>query len=139
MDIIRHPARRRSRPIQHDSLSLSRIMHNIKFLPAPSSEINQLCFARLERMSGLARSGEPIEFPRLDGFFATFRGCVVEDDPGVGSCFDYVEPFIFGAVPVWDGGGVVRRDGYEMDASLSKTAWIAEIELVPLDGVVQRV
>jgi len=139
MGLVRHPARRRSRPIQHDSFGLSGIMHNLKFLPTPPSEINQLGLARFERMCGLARSGEPIEFPGLDGLFARFCGCVVEDDPGVGPCFDYVEPFVFGAVPMWDGGGVMRGDGYEVDASLSKTTWIAEVELVPLDGFVQRV
>ena len=30
-------------------------------------------------------------------------------------------------------------DGYEVDASLSETAGIAEIELVSMDGAVQRV
>lgn len=63
----------------------------------------------------------------------------MEDDPGVGSCFDYVEPFIFGAVPVWDGRGVVREDGYEVDTSLAEATGVAEIKLVPLDGVVQGV
>ena len=33
----------------------------------------------------------------------------------------------------------MRGDGYEVDPSLSETTWIAEIELVPMDGVVQRV
>ena len=60
----------------------------------------------------------------------------MEDDSGVGSGFDDVEPFIFGTVPVWDGRGVVWGNSYEVNTSLSKTARIAEIELVPLDGVV---
>jgi len=33
----------------------------------------------------------------------------------------------------------VRGDGYEVYPSLSKTTGIAEIELIPVDGVVQRV
>ena len=61
----------------------------------------------------------------------------MEDDSGVGSRFEYVEPFVFGAVPVWNGRGVVWGNGYEMDASLSETTGIAEIELVPVDGLVQ--
>ena len=111
-------------------------MHNLKFLPTSSSEIRQLSLARLERMRGLARSREPIELPRLDGFLARFCGCIVEDDSGVRSGFDNVEPFVFGAVPVRDGRGIMWTDGYEVDTSLSEAAWITEIELVPLDGVV---
>ena len=114
-------------------------MYNIEFLPTPSSEIHQLSLTRLEGMRGLARSREPVELSRLDGLFTEFRGCIVEDDSGVGSCFDYVKPFVFSTVPVWDGRGVVWGDGYEMHSSLSKTTWIAEIELIPVDSVVQRV
>ena len=33
----------------------------------------------------------------------------------------------------------MRGDGYEVHPSLSKTTGIAEIELIPMDGVVQRV
>ena len=136
MGLLRRPARPGPRPIQHDPLRLSRVMHNLKFLPTPSSEVHQLSLARLECMGGLARSREPIELPRLYGLLARFCGCVVEDDSGVGSGFDDIEPFVIGAVPVRDGRGVVWGDGYEVDTSLSKTAWITEIELVPLDGVV---
>lgn len=114
-------------------------MHNFELLPTPSGKIYQLSLARLERMRGLARSREPIELPRLDGLFAEFRGYVVEDDSGVGSRFEYVEPFVFGAVPVWDGRRVVRGNGHEMDASLSKATGIAEIELIPVDRLVQGV
>ena len=114
-------------------------MHNLKFLPTPSSKIHQLGLARLERMSSLARGGESKELARLDGLLAGVHGCVVEDNSGVGPGFNDVEPFVFGAVPVWDGGRVVGRDGYEVDPSLSKTAGIAEVELIPLDGFVQRV
>ena len=78
-------------------------MYNLKFLSTPSSEIHQLSLTRLERMRSPIRSREPIELSRLDGLFSEFGGCVVEDDSGVGPGFDYVEPFVFGAVPVWDG------------------------------------
>lgn len=90
-------------------------------------------------MRGLARSREPIELTRLDGLFAEFRGYVVEDDSGVGSRFEYVEPFVFGAVPVWDRRRIVWWDGYEVDAPLSKTAGVAEIQLKPVDGFIQGV
>ena len=90
-------------------------------------------------MRDLARSGEPIEFSRLDGLFAEFSGRLVEDDSGVGSGFEYVEPFVFGAVPMWDRRGVVWGNGYEVDAPLSETARVAEIELVPVHGLVQGV
>jgi len=103
MGLIGCPAGHRSRPIQHDPFRMSRIMYDLKFLPTPSSEIHQLGITRLERMRGLARSWEPVELSRLDGLFSEFGGCVVEDDSGVGSGFDYVEPFVFGAVPVWNG------------------------------------
>jgi len=114
-------------------------MHNFKLLPTPSSKIYQLSLARFERVRGLARGGESIELSRLDGLFAEFRGYVVQDDPGVGSRFEYVEPFVFGAVPVRDGRGIVWGNGYEVDASLSETTGIAEIELVPVDSLVQGV
>jgi hypothetical protein len=114
-------------------------MDNLKLLPTPSSKIYQLSLARLERMRNLARSGEPIKLSRLDGLFAEFRRYVVEDDPGVGSCFEYVEPFVFGAVPVRNGRGIVRGNSYEVDAPLSETTGIAEIDLVPLDGFVKWV
>lgn len=114
-------------------------MDNLEFLPTSSSKIYQLGLTRLECMRGLACSGEPVEFSGLNGLFADFRGYVVEDDSGVGSRFEYVEPFIFGAMPVWDGRGVVWRNGYEVDASLSETAGIAEIQLVSVDGLIQGV
>jgi len=138
MDLFRRPARRRPRPIQHDPLRLSREMHNLEFLPTPSRKIHKFGLARLKRMRGPVRSGESIKLPRFDGLFAEPSRCVVEDDLGVGSRFDDVEPFVFGAVPVWDGRGVLWGDGYEVDTSLTETAWIAEIELILLDGVVQR-
>ena len=137
--LFRRPTGRRPRPIQHDPLRLPREMDDLDFLPAPSSKIHQLGLARLERMRGPARGGEPIELPRLDGLFAEFCRCVVEDDSGVGSRFDYVEPFVFGAVPMWDRRGVVWGNSYEVNAPLSKAARIAEVELVPLDSVIQRI
>ena len=103
MNLIRRPTRHRARAIQHDPLRLSGIVDNLKFLPAPSRKIHQLGLSRLERMSDFAGSREPVEFSGLDRFFAEFRRCIVKDDSGVGSRFDYVEPFVFSAVPVWDG------------------------------------
>jgi len=103
MGLVGRPAGHRTRPIQHDPFRMSGVMYDLKFLSTPSGEIHQLGITRLERMRGLARSREPIELSSLDGFFPELRGCVVEDNSGVGSCFDYVEPFVFGAMPVWDG------------------------------------
>ena len=114
-------------------------MHNFQLLPAAPGKVYQLGLARLKRVRGLSRSGEPIELPRLNGLFAEFCGYVVEDDSGVWSRFEYVEPFVFGAVPMRDGRGVVWGDGYEVDTSLSESTGIAEIELVPVDGLVQGV
>ena len=137
--LLRRPAGRRSRPIQHDPLRLSGVMYNLQLLPTPASEIHQLGFARLERMRGFASGREPVELSRLDGLFARLCRRILEDDPGILPGFDDVEPFVFGAVPVWDGRGVMWADGYEVDTSLSKTAWVAEIDLVPLDGMVEGV
>ena len=103
MGLVDRPARHRSRPVQHDPFPVSGIVYDLKFLPTPSSEIHQFSIARFERMRSLSRSWKPIELSRLYGLFSGFCGWVVEDDSGVGSGFDYVEPFVFGAVPVWDG------------------------------------
>ena len=114
-------------------------MYNLQLLPTPAREIHQLGFARLERMCGFARGREPVELSRLNGLFARLCRRILEDDPGILSGFDDVEPFVFGAVPVWDGRGVMWADGYEVNTSLSKTAWVTEIDLVSLDGVVEGV
>ena len=90
-------------------------------------------------MCGLARGREPVELPGLDGLFAGLCRRILEDDPGIWPGFDDVEPFVFGAVPVWNGRGVMWADGYEVDTPLSKTAWVAEVDLVSLDGVVEGV
>ena len=114
-------------------------MHNFELLPAPSGKVYQLSLARLERVRGLSRGGEPIELSRLNRLLAEFCRYVVEDDSGVGTGFEDVEPFVFGAVPMRDGRGVVWGDGYEVDTSLSESTGIAEIELIPVDGLVQGV
>lgn len=89
-------------------------------------------------MCDLSRGGEPVEFPGLDGFLAKIGRDVVEDDSGVGSRLDNVEPFVFCAVPVWDGRGIMWGNGYEVDTSLSEAAGIAEVDLVPVYGAIQR-
>lgn len=136
--VFRHPARYRSRTIQHDPLRLAGIMYDLKLLPAPSSKVHQFTLTRLEGMGCLVCGGEPVELSSLNRLFTEFLTHIVEGDSGIGSRLDYVEPFIFGAVPVWDGRGIVRGDGYEVDTPLSETTGITEIELESVDCAVQR-
>lgn len=135
MFLLDPPHETRPSPID-DSLHLyRRIMDDLHFLPSPSNEVDHLIRSSLECMPGLRRRREPKEVSRLDFLLPGLRlPVLIENGTRTFSGFDYVEPFVFVAMPVWDSGDVVGRYRDEVDASLGQATLVTEVQPVPEDA-----
>ena len=134
MFLLDPPHEARSSPIDDNLHLYRRVMDDLHLLPSPSNEVYHLIHSRLERMPRLCRRREPKEVSRLDFLLPGLRlPVLVKNDTRTFSGFDDVEPFVFVAMPVWDGADVVGRYRDEVNASLGQAAPVTEVQPVPED------